>query len=123
MAPAAETVSTAEGLFGFEQLQLTDNVIANLSHYQLSDLELFSFPDGSSETEQRRAVKARAGCKTYPGDTAWPSVPIWRLFDVLLGGGLIKTVPEASPCYPEWGTYNPGKCQALTETWSNSSLR
>jgi len=118
--PAAEIVS-GEGLFPNEKVQLTDAVIANLSDYRLSDLWLFSFR--SEAAKLRRRLEAQAKCKTYPGDVAWPPEPIWNLVDVLLGGALIKTVPEASPCYAEWGAYSGPRCQSLTDTWGNSSLR
>jgi len=121
--PAAEIVS-GEGLFASEKIQLTDAVIANLSDYRLSTLGLFSFgSEDSSGTQSRRSLKPQAKCKTYPGDVAWPSAPIWNLIDVLLGGALIKTIPEASPCYAEWGAYSASRCQSLTDTWGNASFR
>lgn len=88
---------TPAELFPGEALQLTDAVIANLTDLDLSNIDLFSFENYSSTTVARRKRTALANlkCKTYPGDILWPSTFVWKLFDILLGGALIKTIPYA----------------------------
>ena len=111
------------GLFDFEKLQLTDNVLAKLSEYQLDEQSAISFATLPQHLEVRQSNASRPKCKTYPGDADWPSEASWRLFDVLLGKRLIKTVPEAARCHPEWGQYSADVCQSLTAGWNNSTLR
>ncbi|KAK3358149.1 FAD binding domain-containing protein [Lasiosphaeria hispida] len=119
-AAAVEPISDRDGLFPFETLQLTDAALANMAHSAPAvDLSMFSFKDDS----KLRSRATQAACKTYPGDPAWPTDPMWRLFDNLLGGALIKTVPEASACYAEWGHYSASKCEELTNNWNNSTFR
>lgn len=97
---AVEKVLGKNELFDFETLQLTDDVLANLKDAGFGDEALSLFSPKSKPV--KRQVVAKPPCKIYPGDATWPSGAIWRLFNVLLGGALIRTVPEASLCYPEW---------------------
>jgi hypothetical protein len=120
---AVERVDPAPGLFEFEKFQLTDNVLDKLSKYQLNELSAISFASLPQQLAARQSNDSFPKCKTYPGDAEWPSEATWRLFNVLLGDRLIKTVPEASLCYPEWGQYSAAACQALTAQWNNSTLR
>ncbi|KAH8897768.1 FAD binding domain-containing protein [Thozetella sp. PMI_491] len=117
--------STARAsLFGFEKIQLTDRVLANLGASLSSDVSPFLFakqPFGRAGAGKQGVERAK--CKTYPGDTQWPSPVLWKLFDVLLGAALIKTIPEAAPCYSDWEVYSPSRCQNLGDTWNNSTLR
>ncbi|KAK3996644.1 FAD binding domain-containing protein [Cladorrhinum sp. PSN332] len=107
--------SVAEaGLFEYETIQLTDE--------ELTSTSAFGFARTSAKGIASN-LKPLRRCKTYPGDLGWPAEPIWDLFDYLLGGALIKTTPEASLCYPEWGRYSAAECQDLTRTWNNSTLR
>jgi len=118
---AAETVSDRADLFPFERVQLTDGVIANMSGTFGADVSQFSFAGGDGED-----VRSRKKCKTYPDDVEWPSKADWEMFGELLGGGaLIKTVPEAAVCFGENGTVvdNSTECQSLTAGWGNSTLR
>ena len=116
-ATVIKKVTDDQRLFDFETIQLTDSDLSIFGQSKVVDTSLFDFPNTGVPS------KARARCKTYPGDLAWPTEPIWDLFDDLLGGTLIKTVPEASLCYPEWGRYSAAECQDLTRSWSNSTLR
>ncbi|KFY70663.1 hypothetical protein V498_10279, partial [Pseudogymnoascus sp. VKM F-4517 (FW-2822)] len=96
LPPAAATVDT-EHLFPSEKLQLTDAVLANLSSLGV-DTALFSFGSSSEDAEvldKRTNSKKKKGCKTFPGDAAWPDAKVWGLLDVLSGGRLIETVPSA----------------------------
>ena len=116
-AAVVKKVTDDKRLFDFETIQLTEGDLSIFGKSKAADTSLFSFPTTGDPS------KARARCKTYPGDLAWPTEPIWDLFDDLLGGTLIKTVPEASLCYPEWGRYSAAECQELTRSWNNSTLR
>ncbi|OTA67783.1 FAD binding domain-containing protein [Hypoxylon sp. EC38] len=118
---AKESNSTAD-LFEGETLQLTDAVIANLTDLELSNITLFSFQNESSsaETLAKRAIPGV--CKTYPDDPYWPFQSTWALFNVLLGGALIKTVPYASPCYDSFGDRNASKCDFITNNWITASI-
>ncbi|KAK1717919.1 FAD binding domain-containing protein [Colletotrichum lupini] len=122
VAPAAEVAdvsiaSTSAGLSEGEKLQLTDAVLANLTALQLSNISLFGFEDGSSA--KKRSLFGR--CKTYPGDLLYPIGLVWDIFNLLLGGALTKTIPEASVCYDDFGNYDQAKCDFLTANWVNGS--
>ncbi|KAK0658324.1 FAD binding domain-containing protein [Cercophora samala] len=116
---AGTKVSNDAHLFPYEAIQLSDGDLKKILHSKSASTSLFDF----GRTSTKAAHKPRARCKTYPGDLTWPSEPIWNLFDDLLGGALIKTVPEASLCYPEWGRYSAVECEELTRSWNNSTLR
>lgn len=116
----SSTNSTAD-LFPEETEQLTDDVMANLTSLELSNVTLFGF---DSETDEA-ALERRSffgACKTYPGDWLWPSNIVWKVFNLLLGGqNLIKTVPFAAPCYSEFGGVDQAKCDYITANWVNNS--
>lgn len=116
--------SSGAALFSTETLQLTEDVLANLTNLQLSHIFVFGFPSNSmtdDDVGSKRAAAAAAArsCKTYPGNVLWPSPIVWRVFDLLLGGALIKTVPLASPCYHDYGDYNAAQCVWLAANWAN----
>ncbi|KAI1376436.1 FAD binding domain protein [Hypoxylon crocopeplum] len=127
VAPAVASVdgqdsnSTAD-LFKGETLQLTDAVLANLTDLELSNVTLFSFQNESDSTETLSKRTLFGKCKTYPGDFFWPSEPTWKLFNLLLGGALIKTVPYAAPCYDSFGNYDAAKCGFISSNWINASI-
>lgn len=106
-------------LFEYETMQLKEDELTTVAHSRSVDTSVFGF----ARTNADVASKPGTRCKTYPGDLAWPAEPIWDLFNDLLGGALIKTTPEASLCYPEWGRYSAAECEELTRTWNNSTLR
>lgn len=102
---------------------MTDNVIANLSDHNLSNITLFTFPEEDGTTEvQKRTLLAGSGCKTAPGDLLWPNRSTWKVFDLLTGGALIETVPIGAVCYPNSGVYNAAKCQTILANWTSSDL-
>ena len=101
-------------------MQLTDGVVESLIASQLSNVTIFTF---KNETAVKRRRTTCERCKTYPGDPLWPSEGIWNLFDVLLGGALIKTIPEAAVCDPAWPVYNAAKCEELSGNFQDSRLR
>lgn len=121
VAPAVETVEpSSSGLdtdyFSFESAQLTPDVLANLTSYNLTNVTLFDF--GTSESAKRSDKGRSAKCKLLPGDSAWPNSFEWRLLDILTGGALIKGVPSASVCYPDWPNYNAAACETVTSEWT-----
>ncbi|KAH9211451.1 FAD binding domain-containing protein [Leptodontidium sp. 2 PMI_412] len=116
---ASSSNATAD-LFPSETLQLTDAVIANLTDLELSNITLFSFEDSPANKLRKRTIFGK--CKTYAGDFLYPSTLVWKVFDVLLGGALIKTVPYAAPCYDDFGNFNKAKCDFLTSNWANGSI-
>lgn len=90
---AADSTAADIDLFAYEQLQLLPSDLEQLNETMAA---LFA-PDNStavSATEKRGTT-----CKTVPGDLLWPIPLVWDLFNVLVGGKLIKAVPIASPCY------------------------
>lgn len=124
VAPAAANVSADSSaapvqLFSAETAQLSDEVLANLTNLQLSNISLFSFDANDTSSKARRSLFG--SCKTYPGDLLWPSTLLWDVFDLLLGGALIQTKPFASPCYDDFGNYNAAQCATVTNNWSNDS--
>ncbi|EAQ88599.1 hypothetical protein CHGG_05218 [Chaetomium globosum CBS 148.51] len=106
-----------------ESRQLTDDVLANLTSHQLSDIELFLFDDTDSEDAaqvSRRTWTNVGDCKTYPGDWKYPSRLTWGVFNLLTGGALIETVPIGAVCYPNSGVYDAAKCADILENWTQS---
>lgn len=131
VAPAVVDVpvdSAASGVnyFPFEAAQLTDAVLANLTALNLTDASLFGFDEPTVATVPRkRSVGARTTstnscgpCKAFPGHPGWPSAIDWLVFDILLGGALIKAVPVAAPCFSDWPQYDAAKCSEITAKWS-----
>lgn len=107
--------------FSEEAFQLTDDSLSTLDDIDPAHASLF-YPDNMS---QRRDIGSRSSqkCKTFPGDSLWPSTTVWRLFDRVTGGALIKTVPIAASCYDDYGTYNKSLCSHIVDQWTNSSLQ
>ncbi|KAK3484843.1 uncharacterized protein B0T23DRAFT_327690 [Neurospora hispaniola] len=120
VAPAGKAVADSNAP---EAFVLTDDVIANLSDHNLSNITLFAFPEDDGTTEvQKRTLLASSGCKTAPGDLLWPNRSTWKVFDLLTGGALIETVPIGAVCYPNSGVYNAAKCQTIMANWTSSDL-
>ncbi|RAL09349.1 FAD binding domain protein [Aspergillus homomorphus CBS 101889] len=121
-APAATTATAftpgAPPLFAGETVQLTDNVLRNLTaslqHENVSSL--FAFGDKHPPPQSPRQ------CKAMPGDAAWPSPSTWELFAQLLGGSLLRPAPLAAPCYADWPEYDNATCYKLSMNWFNSSM-
>ncbi|KAF2179656.1 FAD-binding domain-containing protein [Zopfia rhizophila CBS 207.26] len=108
-------------LFKGETIQLTDRVVESLANAPSTAeyADLFAFDDGSGLNSTRR----KGFCKTYPGDQNWPSDRAWHVFDSLLDGALIPTVPLAAPCYnSKWGPMDPQKCGHITARFNSPYL-
>ncbi|KAG9258564.1 uncharacterized protein F5Z01DRAFT_670274 [Emericellopsis atlantica] len=111
VAPAVDSISSnARLLPGFENLQLTDNVLANLTNLQLSNISLFHFDDNKN-------LDSTPKCKSLPGDLLYPGKIEWKVFDLLTGGALIKTVPLGAACY-DGEHYDAAVCDYLLANWS-----
>lgn len=122
LEPAATVVpeKTAAGapLLEAERTQLTEAVVQRLEKNEATTkiADLFAF--GTNESAEKRSF---AQCKTYPGDTLWPSDSIWDVFDLLLGDALIPTVPISAPCYDsQWGPKDLAKCNQILNTFNQA---
>lgn len=63
-------------------------------------------------------LRQSSGCRCFPGDTCWPTLPQWTAFNQSLGGKLIATIPVASPCHDDtFGLFDAEGCAALKSTW------
>ncbi|GJC87857.1 FAD-linked oxidoreductase sor8 [Colletotrichum liriopes] len=119
------TVSPAGEEFLFDSdipeeiTRLTDAVLANLTQLELSNISLFTFAD--SQAAQKRA-EPNNKCKTFPGDPLYPNELVWKVFDLLTGGALIKTIPLGAACYAG-EHYDAERCQYLLDNWSNSDTQ
>jgi hypothetical protein len=118
LSPAATQVANSSNV-----LQLTDVVLETVSQQLTEKLgnaslaALFSFASNST------TVKRSSGtCKTYAGDSSWPSNLIWEVFDLLLGKALLDVPPIASPCYTDWDNYDENYCAFLTSNFTDSFL-
>ena len=119
--PAATTIpgesSSGAQLFKPETTQLTDEVIRRIDADQATAeySKLFHFNDPSNNS----SLPPSGFCKSFPGDSTWPSKEAWDVFDALSGGALIPTVPLAAPCYKNWGIYSSERCAAVIANFSN----
>lgn len=93
-------------------------MLKNLTDVQLSNIDLFYFDDAS----EGNAARATPQCKTFPGDSSYPSQSVWKVLDILSGGALIETVPLGSACY-EGEYYDAAKCSFLVDNWNNSETQ
>lgn len=98
-------------LFQWEEFQLTQQTLTNLTNMALTDAALFSFP-GSSST-------IAGQCKVFPGDAEWPSSSTWKVLNLLTGDMLIETIPLAASCYSNWSQYNVTACDLVTSQWDD----
>ncbi|OCL11253.1 FAD binding domain-containing protein [Glonium stellatum] len=90
---------------------------------QLSESDVVARANLKFGKTSGQATNSSSNCKTYPGDTDWPSLTDWGNFNDTLGGALIKTVPPAWPCHNgPFGTYDAGKCSSVKSMFSNSSF-
>ncbi|KAF2272840.1 FAD/FMN-containing isoamyl alcohol oxidase-like protein MreA [Westerdykella ornata] len=123
LEPAATIVpeDSAAGapLLEGERIQLTEAVVERLEKDKTTAeiADLFAF--GTEGTVQKRGS---ARCKTYPGDARWPADWIWDVFNLLLGGSLIPTVPISAPCYDsQWGRKDPAKCNDIVSRFTKAA--
>lgn len=116
--PSSKTAAGAP-LFHSETLQLTDGVLTKLNLQ--NNTSLFAF--GSNSSSSKLSLGDSGACKVFPGDSEWPSTSTWSLFDRLLGGALIETVPLASSCFSSWPEYDSAQCNLVSNNWTDSNLQ
>lgn len=94
--------------FPFEAIQLSDEDVLNNPSIAFGDT--------------LNPKPSDAQCKTYPGDTDWPSEVQWQDFNATLEGALIKPTPISAPCYagPQ---YDALSCARIQQQWANSSIQ
>lgn len=117
----SNTIAANAELFPWERIQLTDVVIDQLSHNAATvDLaKVVAFQSNGSDMHRNFT-----GCKTFPGDNAWPSISTWGEIDSLIGRSLIKTIPIASVCYNSpWGSKDAAMCNALVGSFQKFSTQ
>ncbi|KAI3320206.1 FAD binding domain-containing protein [Xylariaceae sp. AK1471] len=112
---ASASNATAE-LFPGETRQLTQDVLTNLTNLSLTNSGLFSFPDLTTP------IRPSEDCKNFPGDSVmFPGTVTTTVFNLLLGGSLIRTKPFASPCFADYQNQDAAKCAEITTNWFNDS--
>jgi hypothetical protein len=101
---------------------LTDDVLADVAATIQNDTisSLFAFANSANSTVSKRSGHS---CKTMPGDFLWPVSLVWDIFDLLLGGRLIKATPLAASCYKAWPEYDADTCATITAAWTSSDLQ
>ena len=128
IAPAATPMPTESSagvdLFDSETVQLTEQTLINTNAYTNTTdvLALFGFENGT-DSQATKLYRRGGVCKTFPGDWNYPKSLIWSVFDLLLGGALIKTTPIAAPCYESSGVYNEAKCADISNRFTTADLQ
>jgi hypothetical protein len=116
ISPPNAQLTAPNALFEFETRQLD---VSALRQIRSADPQLFLPANALSHTgaiaEKRRAAR----CKVFPGDASWPAEAAWKALNETLNGALIKTIPQAAPCY-DGPAYSKASCDALTRSWTNS---
>ncbi|XEU96104.1 hypothetical protein FSHL1_001389 [Fusarium sambucinum] len=103
-----------------EKFQLTASSARDLKNLDSQHAPLF-YPEIESNG-QSLGLHARNKCKTFPGDSLWPSDSVWKLLNLITGGALIKTIPVGATCYNSIGVYDEARCNHIINQWSKSSL-
>ena len=122
---AAAAVQAADpDLFNFEKTQLTAGTLANAQGSGLDAGNLTSLFGPASSSQSSGGKKEPSRCKAYPGTPEWPSDLVWKAFNGLLGGALIKTVPLAAPCFNNWpAVRDPARCASISARWNDFRLQ
>ncbi|KAK8073684.1 isoamyl alcohol oxidase [Apiospora phragmitis] len=70
------------------------------------------------------AATSAAVLPVLPGDDCWPSPEEWNDFNETISGGLIATVPIASPCHDSFPgvEYDAEKCADIQANWARPSF-
>lgn len=121
-AASGEIGETVKGSYlAEERFQLTESSLSDIKKANSEHASLF-FPLQENSKRSINHLTSKK-CKTFPGDALWPSQIVWKLFDLLTGGALIKAVPIGAACYDDFGVYDEARCSHIVEQWSNSSLQ
>lgn len=119
-----EKIAAGATLLQAETVQLTDAIVKRIGDdpHTARLANLFVFDDGPA---MNGSLEEEPGsCKTFPGDEDWPLDEDWGVFDRLLGGALISTVPVAAPCYnSEWGPKDLAKCNDVINRFGTPPLQ
>ncbi|KAF2644807.1 FAD/FMN-containing isoamyl alcohol oxidase-like protein MreA [Massarina eburnea CBS 473.64] len=89
--------------FPYEVIQLKDSDVTGNP-----DIAFGQLPSG-----------IQAKCKTFPGDSNWPSEKRWAAFNTSLGGALTQNPPPVATCY-EGPFQDAAKCDAAIKGSSSS---
>lgn len=116
VAPAGQTVVEDSIHLDYEKLQLTPEVLANLTSHGLTGSDAFQFADNS---KAKASWGSNDRCRVMPGDEDWPNKFEWFALDLLTGGALIEGKPQAAACYEDWPEYDPEECKVITSNWTN----
>lgn len=102
-----------------ELLQLDDAVVVRIAADEATNSVANYFITDVRTSNSRMSDASRA-CRTFPGHLAWPIKLVWDVFDALLGGALIPTVPIASSCYDtKWGKKDTAECANVVGIFTN----
>lgn len=109
----SDSPAAGVSLFEYERRQLTEEVVQLIRNQESTAKysNLFAFGNLTSPILNNNT------CKSFPDDLSWPQEDAWNIFDSLLGGALIPTIPSAASCYKNWGLYNEEKCAAVIGNW------
>jgi hypothetical protein len=67
------------------------------------------------------AQPSTPGCKTFPGDKAWPSKVEWDAFNRTVSGRLVATIPLGTPCHG--ASFNNATCERLKSQWQAEKIQ
>lgn len=108
--------SSGVAYFPYEAKQLTTETLAQSN---VTFANLFAFAGNNNASASHSTSHSSKGCKLLPGDKEWPSSSVWKEFDSLLDGALIKGVPAAAVCYQDWPQYDETKCAQVQASWTD----
>lgn len=125
--PAVTVVDEIEAagapLQNAERYQLTDDVVDRMLSDEITAgyASYFAFEDILDSNE--RGDSATTPCKSFPGDSDWPTDDVWDTFNQLLGRALIPTKPLGAPCYDsEWGAKDEVECANIVSNATNTEF-
>lgn len=96
-----------------------------LTERDIGDFDSIKFGDITSSSPvlpTRNLIPKQQRCKTFPGDSQWPSDQEWQRLNVSLGGVLLKPVPPAAACYPSHPAFDAAACEFLLTNASRTSF-
>jgi hypothetical protein len=105
-----------------EILQLTDGFVERLfvenDIVEFAKYFGFEYSTGTGDNDTQSVNEA--ACRTFPGDPNWPKDRVWDIFNLLLGGALIPTIPIAASCYDtQWGKKDVTECTNVVKNFTN----
>jgi hypothetical protein len=80
----------------------------------------FAFENSTGTSKVQAMSVNQVACRTFPGDPSWPKDRVWDIFNSLLGGALISSVPIAASCYDtQWGKKDVAQCTNVVNNFTN----